>query len=88
MVLFCIMMYIVAGVMAKSTMTGLYIQLIIIAVFLKMLVCLTLIIGYTKGFEPADHSFIWPFLLIYISSTIYEVIFLEKIGRQKQTPVS
>jgi hypothetical protein len=88
MVLFCIMMYIAAGVMAKSTMTGLYIQLIIIAVFLKMLVCLTLIIGYTKGFEPADLSFIWPFLLIYISSTIYEVIFLEKIGRQKQTPVS
>lgn len=81
---FCIMMYAAARIAADSKLTRLYIQLIMIAVFLKMLVCLALVVGYKKGFDPADHSFIWPFLIIYVSSTIYEVIFLEKVGRQKK----
>lgn len=84
MIGFCIMMYAAARIAADSKLTRLYIQLIMIAVFLKMLVCLALIVGYKKGFDPADHSFIWPFLIIYVSSTIYEVIFLEKVGRQKK----
>lgn len=81
---FCVMIYAAARIAADSKLTRLYIQLIMIAVFLKMLVCLALVVGYKKGFEPADHSFIWPFLIIYVSSTIYEVIFLEKVGRQKK----
>ena len=85
LLVFCIMMYVAARVLANSKLTRLYIQLIMIAVFLKMLVCLALIVGYTKEFNPTDNSFIWPFLVIYLSSTIYEVIFLEKVGRQKPT---
>lgn len=81
---FCFMIYAAARIAADSKLTRLYIQLIMIAVFLKMLVCLALVVGYKKGFDPADHSFIWPFLIIYVSSTIYEVIFLEKVGRQKK----
>ena len=50
-----------------------------------MLVCLAMIIGYKKLFTPADNTFLWPFLIIYVSSTVYEVIFLDKVGRQKQT---
>ncbi len=83
LLIFCIMMYIAARVLANSKLTRLYIQLIMIAVFLKMLVCLALVVGYKKEFNPVDNSFIWPFLVIYLSSTIYEVIFLEKVGRQK-----
>jgi len=82
---FCVMMYAAARISADSKLTRLYIQLIMIAVFLKMLVCLALIIGYKKGFDPADNTFVWPFLIIYVSSTIYEVIFLDKVGRQKKT---
>lgn len=88
MVVFCGMMYLAARIMAGSKLTRLFIQLIMIAVFIKMLVCLALVVGYKKGFQPEDDSFIWPFLLIYATTTIYEVIFLEKIGRQKQTPVT
>lgn len=84
MIGFCIMMYAAARIAADSKLTRLYIQLIMIAVFLKMLVCLALVVGYKEGYDPADHSFIWPFLLIYVSSTVYEVIFLEKVGRQKK----
>ena len=84
MIGFCIMMYAAARIAADSKVTRLYIQLIMIAVFLKMLVCLALVVGYKKGYDPADHSFIWPFLIIYVSSTVYEVIFLEKVGRQKK----
>jgi hypothetical protein len=85
MIAFCIMMYVAARISADSKLTRLYIQLIMIAVFLKMLVCLALIIGYKKGFDPADNTFVWPFLIIYVTSTIYEVIFLDKVGRQKKT---
>lgn len=88
MLLFCIMMYVAASIIVQSPLTRLFIQLIMIAVFLKMLVCLALVVGYKKGFDPADQTFIWPFLLIYLTSTVYEVIFLEKIGRQKQKPAA
>lgn len=88
LLVFCIMMYVAARILANSKLTRLYIQLIMIAVFLKMLVCLALIVGYKKEFEPVDNSFIWPFLVVYLSSTIYEVIFLEKVGRQKPIPPS
>lgn len=84
MILFCIILYAAAKIYARSSFTRLYIQLIMLAVFLKMLLCLALIIGYKKGFDPVDNSFIWPFLVIYLTSTIYEVIFLEKVGREKQ----
>ena len=82
--LFCIMIFAAARIAAASTLARLFIQLVMIAVFLKMLVCLALIIGYKKGFAPADNAFIWPFLIIYVTSTIYEVIFLEKTGRPKK----
>lgn len=85
---FCVMMYAAARIAANSKLTRLYIQLIMIAVFMKMLVCLALIIGYKKLFAPADNTFLWPFLIIYVSSTIYEVIFLDKVGRQKQNTQS
>lgn len=88
LIFFCIAIYMAARIMARSSLTRLFIQLVMVAVFLKMLLCLALIIGYKKGFEPADNTFIWPFLIIYLSSTIYEVIFMEKVGREKQTPAS
>jgi len=83
---FSLLLYAAAKVFAKSTIARLYIQLIMIAVFLKMLLCIALVIGYKKVFDPSDNSFIWPFLLIYLTSTIFEVIFLERVGREK--PVS
>jgi len=85
MILFCVMLFGAAKIYARSSFTRLYIQLIMLAVFLKMLLCLALIIGYKQGFDPPDRGFIWPFLVIYLMSTIYEVIFLEKVGREKQT---
>ena len=83
MFLFSVLLFGAAKIYARSSLARLYIQLIMMAVFLKMLLCLALIIGYKKGFEPMDNFFIWPFLLIYLTSTIYEVIFLERVGREK-----
>lgn len=84
MIFFSITIYAAAKGYARSNLVRLYIQLIMVAVFLKMLLCLALIIGYVKGFDPQDNHFIWPFLVIYLLSTIYEVIFLERVGREKQ----
>ena len=83
MILFSVLLFGAAKVYARSSLVRLYIQLIMIAVFLKMLLCLALIIGYKKGFEPTDNSFIWPFLFIYLTSTIFEVIFMDRVGREK-----
>jgi hypothetical protein len=88
MALFCITLFFAAQRLAKSPLTRLYIQLIMIAVFIKLFVCLVLIVLYDRGFAPADNTFIWPFLFIYITSTIYEVIFLEKVGRTKNSPTA
>lgn len=88
MMLFCITLYAAARVIARSSLTRLYIQLVMIAVFLKLFLCLALIVGYVKAFEPADRTFVWSFLFIYITSTIYEVIFLEKVGRQKPNTIA
>lgn len=84
MILFCTLLFSAAKILARSSYTKLYIQLIMLAVFMKMILCVALILGYQKGYEPADNSFIWPFLVIYLTSTIYEVIFLERVGREKQ----
>src|SRR5258706_15503275 len=56
MILFCIMLFGAAKIYARSSFTRLYIQLIMLAVFLKMLLCLALIIGYKQGFDPTDHT--------------------------------
>ncbi len=85
MIFFCSTLFGAAKISARSSMAKLYIQLIMLAVFLKMLLCLVLILGYQKIFHPLDNLFIWPFLIIYLTSTIYEVIFLEKVGRERQT---
>jgi hypothetical protein len=84
MLVFSVMLYGAAKIYAQSSVARLYIQLIMLAVFLKMLVCLALIVGYKKGFEPSQNHFIWPFLIIYLTSTIFEVIYLERVGREKQ----
>ena len=83
MIFFSLTLYAAAKVYARSSLARLYIQLIMAGVFLKMLLCIALIVGYKKGFDPVDHSFIWPFLIIYITSTIYEVIYMERVGREK-----
>ncbi|MFZ1678993.1 MAG: hypothetical protein WBP41_06280 [Saprospiraceae bacterium] len=85
MIMFCTLLFGAAKILARSSYTKLYIQLIMLAVFMKMILCVVLILGYQKGYAPVDNSFIWPFLVIYLSSTIYEVIFLEKVGREKQS---
>jgi hypothetical protein len=84
MIIFCILLFAAAKISARSSLSRVYIQLIMLAVFMKMFLCIVLIIGYQKGFHPEDNSFIWPFLAIYLVSTIYEVIFLEKVGHEKQ----
>ena len=86
MIIFSLTLYGAAKMASQSPKGSLYIQLIMIAVFLKMLLCIALIVGYKNGFEPADHSFIWPFLVIYLASTVFEVIFLERVGREKPIP--
>ena len=81
--IFCFGLFAAARIVSRSTQARLYIQLVMIAVFLKLALCLAMVVIYKRVFNPVDNSFIWSFLFIYITSTIFEVIFLEKVGRQK-----
>jgi hypothetical protein len=83
MIGFCFLLYGASRIMAGSRLPRLFIQLVMIAVFIKLLLCLALIVIYKEAFHPANLTFIWSFLILYITTTVYEVVFLEKVGRQK-----
>jgi len=87
MVAFCISLYTLAARAARQKRGQIFIQVVMVAVFIKMVLCLVLIVGYKKLIQPADSSFLWPFLVIYVAFTIFEVIFMDRLGRYTPTPV-
>lgn len=85
MTAFCISLYRIASAAAGHKRAQLFIAIVMLGVFAKMILCLALIVGYKKLHAPADSTFLWPFLVIYVTFTIFEVIFMDRLGRQKPT---
>ena len=85
MAAFCISLYRIASAAAGHKRAQLFIAIVMLGVFAKMILCLALIVGYKKLLAPADSTFLWPFLVIYVTFTIFEVIFMDRLGRQKPT---
>lgn len=83
MLAFCLMLYRLASAAARHPRGQAFIGIVMVSVFLKMLMCLALIVGYKKLAEPSDVTFLWPFLLLYVAFTVFEVIFMDRLGRQK-----
>ncbi len=85
MTAFCIALYRIASAAAGHKRAQLFIAIVMLGVFAKMILCLALIVGYKKLHAPVDSTFLWPFLVIYVTFTIFEVIFMDRLGRQKPT---
>ena len=58
-----------------------FIQLVMMIIVIKMLVCVLIIAVYVKVVAPDTKLFVIPFLVIYLFFTIFEVIVLERIAR-------
>ena len=87
MIAFCIILYRLAAASVRQRRAQNFIGIVMAGVFIKMFLCLGLILGYKKLAAPADSTFLWPFLVIYVAFTIFEVTFMDRLGRQK-TPLA
>jgi len=56
-------------------------HLIMALVFVKLFCCLLILIVYTKIFSPGNRAFIVPFIIIYLTYTIFEVIIMTKSNK-------
>lgn len=65
----------------RSASKSRFIQLVMMIIVIKMLVCVLIIAVYVQLVVPDTKLFVIPFLLIYLIFTIFEVIVLERIAR-------
>jgi hypothetical protein len=76
-------MYFPAAKAAISKDKNAFTRLIMMFTFGKLLLTVVLVIGYQKLSRPPDNFFLLPFFLVYIAFTIFETIFLTKLGKIK-----
>ncbi len=57
-------------------------QVFMLATFMKMLLSIVAILIYAVATKPTDVFFVVPFFFIYAIYTIFEVVFMTKIGRE------
>lgn len=60
-----------------------YTKLVITLIFLKLLFCISIVIGYDKIVQPTDNFHVIYFLVLYIIYSIFEFRFLHKLGYKK-----
>ncbi len=82
-IIFCMIAFALGKRAMSSSSPYRFIQVLLMIIMGKMGLSLLIIIVYMKLFEPPDKSFVWPFLVIYVIYTVFEVYFLEKIAKVK-----
>ena len=60
-----------------------FIQLMMILIMLKMLICVVLVVAHVRINNPSSKLFVLPFLTIYLIFTLFEIYVLEKTARHK-----
>ncbi len=81
--LFVIVSYHLACKVIQSEDKNNYSSLIIALIGAKFLVCVPMVVGYAKIYEPTDSYYLIPFLVLYIIYSIFEFRILSTIGYQK-----
>lgn len=79
-----IFMFFVGRKAAASENKNNFTNVFLIFLMLKLFLCAGLMIGYLKILEPETKLFVLPFFGLYIIYTVFEVLFLIKLG-QTQT---
>jgi hypothetical protein len=62
-----------------------FIQLIMVLILCKMIICIGLVVAHVKINNPDSKLFVLPFLLIYLIFTFFEIYVLEKLARTTDT---
>jgi len=82
-VLMSVGMYLLAAKAAVSKDKNAFTRLIMVFTFVKMLLTVTLIIIFHKLLKPESNYYLIPFFFIYIVFTVFETIFMSRLGKIK-----
>jgi hypothetical protein len=58
-------------------------RFIMVFTFVKLLLCVVLVVSYHRIFQPQQNFFLIPFFLTYLTYTILETVYLSKLGKIK-----
>lgn len=58
-----------------------FVHLMMGLIIFKMLICVVLVLAHLKINQPESRLFVFPFLMIYLIFTFFEIYVLEKIAR-------
>ena len=76
-----------AYVLAVKSATGknkyAYVHLVMGLIFVKMIICILLVLFHIKTAQPDNKLFVLPFLFVYLIFTIFEVYVLQKVAQLK-----
>ena len=72
----------------RSTSKFRFIQMMMILILFKMMICIGLVVIHVEVNHPASKLFVIPFLLIYLIFTLFEIYVLEKMARTHTQPSS
>lgn len=73
--------YVLGDRAAKSSNRYNFVRLVMMLIFVKMMVCVLLVVIHVKTANPESKLFVVPFLMIYLIFTTFEVITMEKLAR-------
>jgi hypothetical protein len=82
-ILAAVFFFVIGKKTAGSDNKNAFILFVMGAVFIKMLLSMSVLVIYLKFAQPASKYFIIPFLAVYLVYTVFETYFLMKIGRIK-----
>lgn len=75
--------YIPASKASLGTDKNAFTRLVMLFTFVKMFFTAAIIIGYHRLFHPTDNLFLIPFFFTYLVFTVFETVFMSKLGRTK-----
>ena len=73
-------MYFLSHRAALSSDKNLFLQQVLLTTFMKMGLCIIVIIGYFKLAHPSSKMYAIPFLMVYLIFTIFETYFMMKLS--------
>ncbi len=76
-------MYFFSAKAAVSKDKNAFTRLMMVFTFAKIALLVVFVLGYKQLFKPAGNVFMIPFVFIYFAFTIFETMFLTKLGKIK-----
>ena len=77
------LMYTLGTSAASSSNKYSFNNIIVGNMIIKMFMCVAIVLIYKKAYQIESRAFLLPFLVIYLSYTIFETYFLTKLAKGK-----